>query len=495
MDRKKRNKLNDISPVVYGKVSPQAVEIEKAVLGALMLKRDAYEKVTSIIKDKTYFYKEAHQMIFSAIDSLGRKGHDIDILTVSEELRKTEELELVGGSYYVTGLTNDVVSDTHIESHCRIILQKAILRNLAITSSRITQMAYEDSTDPFELIQDAGRMLSEVDSMTAINDMVPIDSVLIKAIQNINNLKVAAEERNDSITITGVGTGFNKLDIITRGWQPGDLIIVAARPSVGKSAFALSIVQAAAEYFKHTKQDKSVGVWSLEMTSDKMILRMLAKTSEIWLMKLQTGRLSDEEMKTVYTKGVQQLAKMNIYFDDGFDYSINQIRVQAKKMKNKKNLGLIVVDYLQLVSSEEGNTREQEISNISRSLKKLAKELQVPVIALSQLSRRIEDRPSREPQLSDLRESGAIEQDADMVIFLYPANDAQINENASLSNRRYVKIAKNRDGGLITMETDFDGSTQSFQEIEEYTRMPPSTVSVGVGSRMIGDKGWQPFDP
>lgn len=468
-----RRKSLDLGTMVYGKISPQAKDMEEVVLGAIMMERDAFDAAQEILKPEM-FYVDAHQRIYKAMGMLAKKSQPIDIHTVAEELRIAEELEVVGGKYYVTKLTNSVASAANLTSHARIIFQKYIQRELIRVSGEIIQNAYDDIADPFDLLDEAEQALSNIGESMSFGDLVPIDSVLVKAIKQIE------EWRQLDTTITGVPSGFENLDKATRGWQPGDLIIIAARPSVGKTALALNVVRNAAmrfinDYDSKKHKSKSVAVWSLEMKSLMLVLRMLAAESRELLYRIQTGRLDDAAMKKIFQRGVQMLARLNIFFDDNPGLTLSKMRAKARKLKKKNNLGLIVVDYMQLMTPDErSGTREQEVSRISRGLKHLAQELEVPIIALSQLSREVEKRVGikSKPQLSDLRESGSLEQDADVVIFLWGPTEEEIQQDASLLSRRYIRIAKQRNGVLLTVELDFKDDIQLFSELHKLQDMP-----------------------
>jgi replicative DNA helicase len=464
---KDRNKLRrkpsvDLSTMVYGKVPPQAKELEEAVLGAIMLEKSAFDTVVEILKPEC-FYVEGHQRIYKAMQGLAQKSQPIDILTVVEELKMREELEIIGGPYYVTKLTNAVVSSANIETHSRIILQKFIQRELIRVSGEIIADAYEDSTDVFDLLDDAESKLFEITNNHLRKNFDSIDTVLVKTIQRIEDLRHRQDE------LTGVPSGFKSLDNITYGWQPSDLIILAARPSVGKTAFALNLARNAA---LHPTKPTPVAFFSLEMSSAQLVQRILSAESEILMEKIARGRLEEHEMKQLYKKGIDKLAKAPIFIDDTPALNIFELRAKCRRLKNKHNVGCIIIDYLQLMSgageNKNGN-REQEISRISRDLKSLAKELQVPIIALSQLSRAVESRKEGEkiPQLSDLRESGAIEQDADMVMFLYRPEYYGItaNENGdSTKGETHVKIAKHRNGSLENIKLRAHLHIQKFTE-------------------------------
>jgi replicative DNA helicase len=465
-DRKNRRKPSlDLGNMVFGKVPPQSKELEEAVLGAIMLEKSAFDTVIEILKAEC-FYVEANQRIYRAMTSLAQKSLPIDLLTVVEELKMKEELDLVGGPYYVSRLTNSVVSSANIESHARIILQKFIQRELIRVSGEIIGDAYEDSTDVFDLLDDAEGKLFQITNNHLRKNFDDINTVLVKTIQRIEDM------RNRDEDITGVATGFPSLDKLTYGWQPTDLIILAARPSVGKTAFALNLVRSAA---LHPTKPTAVAFFSLEMSASQLVQRILSAESEIWLEKISRGKLEEHEMKQLYKKGIERLSNAPIFIDDTAALNIFELRAKCRRLKNKHNLGIIIIDYLQLMSGagdSKNTNREQEISRISRDLKGLAKELQVPIIALSQLSREVEKRKegAKIPQLSDLRESGAIEQDADMVMFLYRPEYYDITANEmgeSNKGETYVKIAKHRNGSLDTIKLRALLHIQKFVEDED----------------------------
>jgi len=430
-DRKNRRpQVKDLSTLVYGKIPPQSKELEEAILGAIMLEKTAFDIVVEQIKPEC-FYVDAHQRIFKSMISLAGKNSPIDLLTVVEELKTSGELEIVGGAYYLTKLTNFVVSAANVETHCRIILQKFIQRELIRVSGEIIGQAYEDSTDVFDLLDDAEGKLFEITNSHLKKNFDSIDKVLMKTIKRIEDMRTRQEE------ITGVPSGFPSLDRVTYGWQKSDLVILAARPAVGKTALALNLARNAA---MHPTKPTPVAFFSLEMSSAQLVARILSAESEIWLEKISRGKMEDYEM--------QQLFK------------IFEFRAKCRRLVQKHNVGLIIIDYLQLMSggSENRNSnREQEISTISRNLKQLAKELDIPILALSQLSREVEKRKdgNKMPQLSDLRESGAIEQDADMVMFIYRPEYYEMNANEfgeSTKGETHVRIAKHRNGSLETIK-------------------------------------------
>src|SRR6187399_1581462 len=461
----RRKSTVDLGNMVFGKVPPQSKELEEAVLGAIMLEKSAFDTVIEILKAEC-FYVDAHQRIFRAMTSLAQKSLPIDLLTVVEELKLKEELDIVGGPYYVSRLTNAVVSSANIEAHSRIVLQKFIQRELIRISGEIIGDAYEDSTDVFDLLDDAESKLFEITNNHLRKNFDTIDSVLVKTIQRIEDLRHKNED------VSGVPSGYPLLDRITYGWQNTDLIILAARPSVGKTAFALNLARNAA---LHPSKPTPIAFFSLEMSAGQLVQRILSAESEIWLEKIARGKLEEHEMKQLYARGIQRLAKAPIFIDDTPALNIFELRAKCRRLKNKHNIGLVLIDYLQLMSGTSDNknsNREQEISNISRNLKALAKELNIPIVALSQLSREVEKRKegAKIPQLSDLRESGAIEQDADMVMFLYRPEYYDITANEmgeSNKGETFVKIAKHRNGSLETIKLKALLHIQKFVEDDD----------------------------
>lgn len=459
-----RRKSADISSLVYGKIPPQAKDLEEAVLGAVMLEKGAFDTAVEILHPEC-FYVESHQKIFRCMKDLSDKAMPIDLLTVVEELKVKGDLEFVGGPYYITRLTNLVASTANLEAHCRIILQKFIQRELIRISGEIISEAYEDSTDVFDLMDQAERRLYEITDTHLRKNYTSISDVLKQTLERIEELRENDEE------INGVPSGFHKLDHITHGWQPTDLVIIAARPSVGKTAFALNLALNAA---RHTHKSTAVAVFSLEMSAGQIVQRMLSMTSDVLLERISSGKMEDYEMKQLMLKGIEPLTEAPIFLDDTPALNMFELRAKCRRLKHKSNLGLVIIDYLQLMSgnNDRGANREQEISKISRDLKALAKELEIPVIALSQLSREVERRRegNKMPMLSDLRESGAIEQDADMVIFLYrPEYHDQTADEMGESTKglTQVKIAKHRNGKLDLVNFRALLEVQRFEEIDE----------------------------
>lgn len=466
-DRKNRRKPPmELNNLVFGKVPPQSKELEEAVLGAIMLEKSAFDTVIEILKPEC-FYTEAHQRIFSSMMSLANKQMPIDLLTVVEELKLNQDLEVVGGAYYIAKLTNSVVSSANIEAHARIVLQKFIQRELIRMSGEILSEAYEDSTDVFDLLDVAESKLFEITNNHLRKNFDSIDTVIMQTIKRIDDM------RNRQEDVTGVPSGFTQLDRVTYGWQNSDLIILAARPAVGKTAFALNLARNAA---LHPTKPTPIALFSLEMSSGQLVQRILSAESEIWLEKISRGRMEEHEMQQLYKKGIQRLSKAPIFIDDTAALNIFELRAKCRRLKSKHNIGLIIIDYLQLMSGGGGegrnSNREQEISAISRNLKGLAKELHVPIIALSQLSRDVEKRKdgNKIPQLSDLRESGAIEQDADMVLFLYRPEYYDITSNEfgeSNKGETHVRIAKHRNGSLENIKLRALLHIQKFVDMEE----------------------------
>jgi replicative DNA helicase len=447
------------------KIPPQAKEIEQAVLGAILLEKDAFERASVMLKPEM-FYVDAHQLIFRAMAGLSSVNQPIDTLTVAEQLRACNDLEKIGSTYYLTTLTNSVVSSTNIEAHSRIISQKFILREAIKLGSELMQLGYNPAADPFEVIDFAEQSISGLSDSMAFGEMTSMATVLVNTLKRVQERRVQAEKGN---ALSGVPTGIRKLDEATLGWQNGDLIYLAARPSVGKTAFALNLIRSAARHFQAI--GGSVAIWSLEMESVMLAMRMLSAESDVYLTSLLTGRVDEDTFKNkVYKKGVQGLANLPIFFDDSPGLTMQKLKSKSRKLKRSQKLGLIVVDYLQLMTGEQRGNREQEIARISRELKLLAKELQVPIIALSQLSRDVEKRSGdgkqKKPQLSDLRESGSLEQDADVVMFLWAPSEEEINEDAGLLNRRFLRISKQRNGTLATIDLDFRDEVQHFSGAE-----------------------------
>jgi replicative DNA helicase len=449
----------------HGKIPPQAPDLEEAVLGAMMLENDRLAEVIEVLKPEV-FYKENHQRIFSAIQSLFGSNQPVDILTVTEELRQRGDLDLVGGPYYITMLTNRVASAANIEYHSRIILQKYIQRELIRVSSNIIKDAYEDTTDVFELLDKAENGLFSISESSIGKSYMDMQAIIKEAIKEI------AAGRQHEGQLRGVGSGFTDLDRVTSGWQKSDLMIIASRPGMGKTAFALTMARNAAVDFK-----KAVAIFSLEMSAIQLVTRLIASETEIPQEKLRKGTMEDHEWAQLNSK-ITNLIDAPIFIDDTAALTIFDLRAKCRRLKARHNIELVIVDYLQLMqgSHETKGNREQEISSISRALKTLAKELDVPVIALSQLSRAPEKRSAAaKPILSDLRESGSIEQDADMVMFIYRPEYYKIDVDESgdsTSGVAEVSIAKNRHGPLKDVKIKFVAKYAKFTDVEmEYAQV------------------------
>lgn len=458
-----RTKKPDLSPLLYGKMPPQASDLENAVLGAVMLEPQKLAEVLEIIQSEDCFYADANQRIYAAIRRLFDKGSRIDFMTVCEELRKNNELEMVGGSYYVTSLTRDIVSSANIEEHARIVMQKYIMRELIRMSGEVISDAYEDTTDVFDLLDKAETNLYEITDKHLRKNFSGINSILAKTIHEI---ETQANKKDD---LTGTTSGFRDLDKITSGWQKTDLIILAARPAVGKTAFALNLVMNAA---LDKNNPTGVAFFSLEMSAGQLVKRMLSAVTEVQLGKITKGQLADHEIVQIHQR-MGRLGSASIFIDDQAALNIFELRAKCRRLKQKHNIGLVIIDYLQLMqgSIANGGNREQEISKISRDLKGLAKELEIPIIALSQLNRGVENRKeSKLPQLSDLRESGAIEQDADMVMFLYRPEYHGLDKNPDgdvIPGETWVNIAKHRNGKTDIIKVVAKLEYQRFEDMPE----------------------------
>lgn len=461
----------DLSNFVFGKVQPQAVPLEEAVLGALMLDKDALVVVMDILRAES-FYLEAHQSIYKAMLRLFEKSQPIDLLTVMEQLKKEGELEVAGGPAYLAELTNKVASAANIEYHARLIAQKYIQRALITVSTKIIRDSYEDTTDVFQLLDDAEKGLFDIAQQNMSRGYESMGSLSSKLQKQLEELKT----RDDGLT--GVPTGFTELDRLTSGWQPSDLIILAARPGMGKTSFVLSIAKNAAVLFS-----KPVAVFSLEMSALQLVQRIVSMEAEISGSKMRNGQLEEYEWQQLYT-AIEHLSETPIYIDDTPGINIFELRAKCRRLKMQHDIQMVIIDYLQLMSGGSDNqrgNREQEVSAISRSLKGMAKELNVPVIALSQLSRAVEVRGgTKRPQLSDLRESGSIEQDADIVSFIYRPEYYQIledEEGQSLKGVAEVIIAKHRNGALDTVKLKFTSQFARFSDLDDpdFGNLPTDT--------------------
>lgn len=466
---RRRNTQNGegLSTYVFGKVQPQAVQLEEAVLGALMLDRDALPMVMDILRPES-FYTEGHQVIYRAVIRLFERSNPVDLLTVTEELKKSGDLEKAGGGYYLVELTHRVASAANIEYHARIIAQKHIQRELIRVSTNVIRDAYEDTTDVFNLLDDAEKGLFAITQNNLSRSYESMGSLSSKVLKQIEELT----QKGDGLT--GVPTGFTDLDRLTSGWQPSDLVIVAARPGMGKTSMVLAVALNAARDF-----GKGVALFSLEMASTQLVQRLISMEAEIAGSKMRNGKLEDYEWQQLQTT-VERLSNVPIFIDDTPAINIFELRAKCRRMKQQHDIQLVIIDYLQLMTGStegKGGNREQEIASISRALKSLAKELNIPVIALSQLSRAVEVRGgSKRPQLSDLRESGSIEQDADIVAFIYRPEYYQILEDESGQSLKGIAefiVAKHRHGALDTVRMRFLDTFAKFTNLDDFTGNDP----------------------
>ncbi|MFK8298660.1 replicative DNA helicase [Capnocytophaga cynodegmi] len=478
---------NVISPTMInlerGKIPPQDVNIEQVVLGAMMIDKKGVDDVIDVLSPEV-FYRKQHQLIYQAIFELFQQSQPIDLLTVMEQLRKNGNLEAVGGEFYLIQLTQRVSSSAHIEFHARIIMQKFIQRRLIQISSEVIEDAYDETKDVFDLLDSAESKLYEVTQGNLKRSSESAGDLVIKALNKIQDLS------NKTDGFSGVPSGFTKLDQLTSGWQASDLIIIAARPGMGKTALTLSMARNIA-----VGQGIPVAFFSLEMSSVQLITRLISSETGLSSEKLRTGKLEPHEWHVLSTR-VKDLEKAPLYIDDTPSISIFDLRAKARRLSSQYGIKLIIIDYLQLMTA--GGTkgvgnREQEISTISRNLKALAKELDVPVIALSQLSRNVESRPGhKRPQLSDLRESGAIEQDADIVSFIYRPEYYKIMEwddeaQSSTENQGEFIVAKHRNGGLDNIRLKFLGQFGKFDNLDEFDNSGFQSFTQEIGSKMNDD--------
>jgi len=446
-----------------GKIPPQAIDLEEVVLGAMMIDKKGVDEVIDILSADA-FYKESHKHIFEAIFKLFENSEPVDLLTVSSQLKKDQKLDLIGGDFYLISLTQRVSSSAHIEFHARIILQKYIQRSLIKISSEIIEEAYDETKDVFDLLDNAEAKLYEVTQGNVKKSTETAQSLVIQAKKKI-------EEISNKEGMSGIPSGFDRLDKLTSGWQPSDLIIVAARPGMGKTAFTLTMARNVA-----VNTNIPVAFFSLEMSSVQLITRLISSETGLSSEKLRTGKLEKHEWEQLNVK-VKTLEKAPLFIDDTPSLSIFDLRAKARRLASQYGIKMIMIDYLQLMTaggSQKGGNREQEISTISRNLKALAKELSIPVIALSQLSRAVETRGgSKRPLLSDLRESGAIEQDADIVSFIYRPEYYKIDEwddeeRSPTEGQGEFIVAKHRNGGLENIRLKFIGHLGKFDNLDDF---------------------------
>jgi replicative DNA helicase len=457
-EAKKRKKVVSLD---QGRVPPQAIDLEEAVLGALLIDNTAVGDVLDILSPNN-FYKENNKIIFDTITKLFADSLPVDILTVSEALRKNGQHEVVGGDYYLVYLTQKVASAAHIEYHARVIVEKSIQRDIISIAGELIEDAFDETSDVLELLDRSEQRLFDITSGNIKKNFESSSDLVKQALEHIRDI-------SNKEGVSGVPSGFNGIDKITGGWQNSDLIIIAARPGMGKTAFVLSMARSVS-----IKYNVPIAIFSLEMSSVQLITRMISSETQISSEDLRKGKLTNAQWQEL-TRKVDKLEKAPIYIDDTPSISIFDLRAKCRRLKSTKDIQLIVIDYLQLMTAGQGNkgvgNREQEISTISRSLKAIAKELNVPVIALSQVNRGVETRAggSKRPMLSDLRESGAIEQDADIVSFIYRPEYYEIDQwedgSSCLKQAEFI-IAKHRNGSLDNVRLKFIGQFAQFDDLE-----------------------------
>lgn len=439
-----------------GKIQPQAVELEEAVLGAMLLEKEAFNTVIGILSPDS-FYKEQNGRIFSAMINLYNRLESVDILTVSNELRRMGELEKVGGSFYVSQLTNRIASSANIEIHARIVLQQAIKREMILTSTKLIKEAYSEHSDVFDLIDLSEKNVTAITSKLFLSKTDTASELYNKLLEEQKQI------RENPNTVLGVPSGFRDLDAVFGGWQKSDLLIFAARPGMGKTAFVLCAARNA------VVKNKPTAIFSLEMSSMQLFKRLGSQETEIPHENFKKGL--DKSDEAIFIKDMAGLKSAPLFIDDTGGLTLFELRNKARELKRKHGIELIIIDYLQMMSGKGNESnREGEISGISRGLKSLAKELDIPIIALSQLSRKVEERPSKIPQLSDLRDSGAIEQDADVVMFLYRPEYYGIEydgDNNPTKGVAKIIVAKNRHGILTDVDVRWIGHLTKFVNWDE----------------------------
>lgn len=431
---------------------PQNIEAEQSVLGAMLIRQEAITETQEILRADD-FYREAHRIVYNAIEELFSNHEAVDLVTLTEQLRKTNNLDKVGGISFVTALANSVPTAANVVYHAKIVKEKAELRRLIDAATEIAAKAYADEDDVDDIMDDAEKKILAIAANQMRGNFVPISEIIISAIDRVEQLY------ENQGGLTGISTGFSDLDQLTSGLQPSDLVLVAARPSMGKTAFTLNIATYAALH------DSSVAFFSLEMSKEQLVQRMICSEGGIDSQRLRTGGLLDEEW-TQLIATADRLSTAKIYIDDTPGITVMELRSKARRLKAEHGLDLVIIDYLQLMqgrSARSGDNRQQEISEISRSLKALARELGVPVVALSQLSRSVESRQVKKPMLSDLRESGSLEQDADIVMFLY--REDYYNQETENKNITEVIIAKHRNGPIDTVRLFFHKEYTKFRSV------------------------------
>lgn len=472
-------------PDVAGRLVPRAVDIEAAVLGALMLEKDAFNEVCDILRPES-FYEPRHAKVYEAIQALGLAQEPIDMMTVNEKLRQTGDIEAVGGVAFVAELSMNVASAAHVVFHARIVAQKYLARQLIAFASKVENSAFDESNDVDDLLQEAERNLFDLTQRNLKKEVAQIDPILQKALEKMD----MARKRNSGLS--GLSTGFRGLDKMTSGWQNSDLIIIAARPAMGKTAFVLSMALNIAMH------NDPVAVFSLEMSNLQLVNRLISNACEVPGEKIKSGDLTQHDWAQLTTR-MSTLQGLPLYVDDTSGLSIMELSTKARRLVREHGVKLIIIDYLQLMTAGiKLGSREQEVSTISRTLKQLAKELDIPVIALSQLNRKLEDRGNKDkrPQLSDLRESGAIEQDADIVCFIhrpeYYSRTGVDEDGKNIRGKAEFIIAKHRSGGVGTVDMLF---RKEFVRFENWDEEDPNQASGGFAYRGASDNEVPQADP
>ncbi len=433
------------------KIPPQNIEAEQSVLGGILIENEAINKAMEILVPDD-FYRDAHRKIYSALIALFERDEPADLITMTNELRKREQLEEIGGASYLASLIDSVPTAANIEYYARIVREKAILRKLIETSTEIITQSYQDRGDVENFLDEAEKSIFEISERRVKPSFYSIREVVKHSLDTISKLYEKKE------LITGVPSGFKDLDKMTAGFQPSDLIIVAGRPSMGKTAFCLNVAQYAA-----IERKIPIAIFSLEMSKEQLVIRMLCSQSQVDGNRLRTGFLHDSDWPKL-TLAAGTLYEAPIFIDDTAALSVLELRAKARRLKAEHRLGMIIIDYLQLMKGRaKAESRQQEISEISRSLKALAKELNIPVIAVSQLSRKTEERHGNRPQLSDLRESGAIEQDADVILFLF--REEVYNRQEDNQGKAEVIIGKQRNGPIGKVDLAFLDKLTTFKDL------------------------------
>lgn len=430
---------------------PQSLEAEQSVIGSMLIDKNAIVKVSEKLNEED-FYRDGHKVIYRSILELFKEDSAVDILTVLEYLKSNDLLERAGGVTYVTELSNSVATTANLPSYIKIVEEKSLLRKLIKASTAIIEDSYNKQGNVENVLDQAEKKIFDIAEKKTSNDFESIKDVLGRGLEEIERLF------NDQGSITGVGSGFIDLDAKTSGFQKGDMILIAARPSMGKTTFALNIAEHAA-----LREGKSVVIFSLEMSKEQLAYKLLCSEANVDLVKLRTGTLEDKDWESI-AKAAGPLGNSKIYIDDTAGVSVMEMRSKCRRLKIEYGIDLILIDYLQLMSGSSTDNRQQEVSEISRSIKALAKEMECPVIALSQLSRAPEQRADHRPMLSDLRESGSIEQDADLVMFLY--RDEYYNKETEEKNVAECIVAKQRNGPVGTVKLAFLGQLSKFGNLD-----------------------------